>query len=224
MQPTGSGPGAQTKDGCSVELYRRMPAMAEPEIIAAAVPAGSTILELGSGAGRLTHALIALGYRVTAVDNSAEMLSHVRGAQTVLSDIETLDLRATFDAVLMASCLINLPTADTRKALLSACWRHIGAAGAVLIERRDPTTFGTMKVGLHGEIGDVRCFVESVHYDGRLAHGTLRYEASDDVWTHSFVHELMEDRQIESELRQAGLRLVRWLNSQKTWILAKRAT
>ncbi len=51
----GTGPGAITPDGCAVELYARLPVGDEPDIIAAAVPAGAHILELGSGVGRVTH-------------------------------------------------------------------------------------------------------------------------------------------------------------------------
>ncbi|HEY9348562.1 MAG TPA: class I SAM-dependent methyltransferase, partial [Inquilinus sp.] len=103
---TGTGPGVHTRDGCAVELYRRLPHDGEAEIVAAVVPAGGSILELGSGPGRVTHALVARGYAVTAVDNAAEMLAHVRGAETVLADIEDLDLGRTFAAVLLASTLI----------------------------------------------------------------------------------------------------------------------
>ena len=40
----GTGPGAITPDGCAVELYARLPAGAEPDIVAAAVPEGARIL------------------------------------------------------------------------------------------------------------------------------------------------------------------------------------
>lgn len=83
-------------DGSPVELYARMPTFGEPELIHAAIPAGAEILELGSGAGRMTHRLLELGHPVTAVDSSAEMLAHVRGAQTVRSQIEGLDLGRRF--------------------------------------------------------------------------------------------------------------------------------
>ena len=126
---SGTGPGIHTQDGCAVELYRRLPADGEAEIVAAVVPTGGTILELGSGPGRVTHALVALGHLVTAVDNSAEMLAHVRGAETVLADIETLDLGRGFDAVLLASTLINFPEARTRAALLATCRRHVRPGG-----------------------------------------------------------------------------------------------
>ena len=38
-----------------VKLYARMPTFGEPELIHEAIPAGAEILELGSGAGRMTH-------------------------------------------------------------------------------------------------------------------------------------------------------------------------
>ena len=79
-------------DGSPVLLYARLPALGEAELIHAAVPEGSRILELGAGAGRITHELIALGHEVVAVDNSSAMLAFIRGAETVLADMETLDL------------------------------------------------------------------------------------------------------------------------------------
>jgi hypothetical protein len=41
----GTGPGAFTPDGCAVDLYLRVPAGPEPDVVEAAVPAGATILE-----------------------------------------------------------------------------------------------------------------------------------------------------------------------------------
>ena len=64
-----------------MELYSLLPPMGEPEIVHAAIPAGAGILELGAGAGRVTHRLLELGHPVVAVDESAEMLARVRGAE-----------------------------------------------------------------------------------------------------------------------------------------------
>ncbi|MEQ0559408.1 class I SAM-dependent methyltransferase [Amycolatopsis sp. NEAU-NG30] len=66
------------------------------EIVHAAIPRGASILELGSGAGRVTHPLLALGHEVVAVDDSPSMLAHVR-AETVCARIGDLDLGWTFD-------------------------------------------------------------------------------------------------------------------------------
>jgi hypothetical protein len=43
----------------------------------------------------MTHPLIERGFAVTAVDESAEMLERVRGARTICSPIEELDLGET---------------------------------------------------------------------------------------------------------------------------------
>ena len=96
-------------NGSPVDVYRALPGADEAELIASALPAGASILELGCGTGRVTHELVARGFRVTAVDESAEMLEHVRGAETVLSRIEELELARTFDAVLLASHFVNAP-------------------------------------------------------------------------------------------------------------------
>src|SRR3954469_14128384 len=100
---SGTGPGAIAPDGCAVDLYRRLPVRNEPAIIASAVPPPARLLELGCGAGRGTTALVAMGYEVTAVDESAAMLANVTGATTVQSPIEALELPGSFDVVLLSS-------------------------------------------------------------------------------------------------------------------------
>ncbi|WP_410587592.1 hypothetical protein [Amycolatopsis sp. lyj-23] len=47
-----------TADGSPVDVYRLLPPDGEAEIVYAAVPPGASILELGSGAGRVTHPLL----------------------------------------------------------------------------------------------------------------------------------------------------------------------
>ena len=88
-------------DGSPVGLYLALAPLGEPELIHAAVPPASEILELGCGTGRITRPLVALGHAVTAVDNSPEMLAYVRGAETVLADIESLELGRRFPVVLL---------------------------------------------------------------------------------------------------------------------------
>src|SRR6266498_5836608 len=139
----GDGPGVITPDGCSVEFYAALTPASEPPIIHAAIPEGASILELGAGAGRVTHALLALGHQVVAVDESPEMLERVRDAETVLARIEDLDLGRRFDAVLMASYLVNVPDQEWRRSLLAACRRHVSDNGCVLIQRHEPEWFDT---------------------------------------------------------------------------------
>jgi 2-polyprenyl-3-methyl-5-hydroxy-6-metoxy-1,4-benzoquinol methylase len=149
------------------------------------------------------------------------MLAHVRGAETVQADIEDLDLGRSFDAVLLASTLINFPEPRTRTALLASCRRHVRPGGAVLIERRNPATFATLQPGPAGEEAGIRHIVESVRHEGRLAHIVLRSKAADAAWTQSFTCELIDDAQMAEALAAAGLRLVRWLDSSRRWALAE---
>ena len=69
-------------------------------------------------ASRMT--LIALGHEVVAVDNSSAMLAFVRGAETVLADMETLDLERRFPVVVLASNSIDDPDPEIRRGCLSA--------------------------------------------------------------------------------------------------------
>ena len=67
--------GHMAPDGSPVELFARLPAGSVPQLIHDAIPPGASILELGAGAGRITHPLIGLGHEVVAVDESPEMLA-----------------------------------------------------------------------------------------------------------------------------------------------------
>ncbi|NEE21653.1 class I SAM-dependent methyltransferase [Streptomyces sp. SID7499] len=216
----GTGPGAITPDGCAVELYSRLPVGDEPEVIAAAVPDGARILELGSGVGRMTHALLERGFTVTAVDESAPMLERVRGARTICSPIEDLDLGETFDVVLLASFLVHAGDVEVRRGLLRTCARQVAEGGCVLIqregedyhdnvprERKDPTGF-TLRIASAEPLGDG---VNSVRAE---------YEFPDAVWTHTFRARPLTKEQFEEALAEAGLRVDRYLTQDRIWVRA----
>ncbi|MCQ4200985.1 class I SAM-dependent methyltransferase [Streptomyces coelicoflavus] len=214
----GTGPGAITPDGCAVELYSRLPAGAEPDIIAAAVPEGARILELGSGVGRMTHPLLERGFTVTAVDESAEMLERVRGARTVCSPIEDLDLGERFDVVMLASFLVHAGDVEVRRGLLRTCARHVTDDGCVLIQREgadyhsnlprervDPSGF-TVRILSADPVGDG---VNSVRAE---------YEFPDAVWTQTFRARPLTREQFEEALGEAGLAVDRYLTDDGTWV------
>lgn len=216
----GTGPGAITPDGCAVELYSRLPAGAEPDIVAAAVPEGARILELGSGVGRMTHPLLERGFTVTAVDESAEMLEHVRGARTIRSPIEDLDLGERFDAVMLASFLVHAGDVEVRRGLLRTCARHVEDDGCVLIQREgadyhtnlprervDPSGF-TVRILSAEPVGDG---VNSVRAE---------YEFPDAVWTQTFRARPLTTEQFEEALGEAGLAVDRYLTEDGTWVRA----
>jgi SAM-dependent methyltransferase len=125
-------------DGSPLAMYLALPAGDDPLIIHRASPPGASILELGSGPGRLTRVLVALGHEVVAVDDSTEMLAHVTGAATVCADLFDVDVGRTFDIVLVASHLINDPDLARRHALLCVCRRHLVTGGSILVQRYQP--------------------------------------------------------------------------------------
>jgi SAM-dependent methyltransferase len=130
---------AVAPDGSPVILYRTIPGEAEAALIHDAIPAGSSILELGCGAGRVTRHLVALGHRVTGVDNSADMLAHIEGiddVEGVLADITTLDLSPRhWPVVLAASHLVN---DELGPSFLAAGARHLEPRGCLLVQRHEP--------------------------------------------------------------------------------------
>ncbi|MBC9711139.1 class I SAM-dependent methyltransferase [Streptomyces sp. TRM66268-LWL] len=219
----GTGPGAITPDGCAVELYARLAAGTEPDVVAAAVPAGAHILELGSGAGRVTHPLLERGFTVTAVDESQEMLDRIRGARTVCSPIEDLDLGETYDVVMLASFLVHAADMEVRRGLLRTCARHLAADGRVLIQREgedfhrnvprervDPAGY-TVRIVSAEPVGDG---VTSVHAE---------YEFPDATWTQTFRSRPLTKEQFEDALAEAGLEVEDYLTEDRIWVRARRA-
>ena len=220
----GTGPGTITPDGCAVELYSRLSIGQEPDIIAAAVPAGARILELGSGVGRMTHPLLERGFTVTAVDESAEMLERVQGARTICSPIEQLDLGETFDVVMLASFLVHAGDVEVRRGLLRTCVRHVAPGGCVLIQREgedyhtnlpreriDPSGF-TVRMVSAEPVGDG---VDSVRAE---------YVFPDAVWTQTFLSRPLTKDQFEEALAEAGLRVDSYLTPDRIWVRAVVAT
>ncbi|MFQ6146834.1 class I SAM-dependent methyltransferase [Streptomyces seoulensis] len=216
----GTGPGPITPDGCAVELYSRMPVRDEPDIIAAAVPAGAHILELGCGVGRVTHPLLERGFTVTAVDESPEMLERVRGARTICGPIEHLDLGETFDVVMLASFLVHAGDIEVRRGLLRACARHVAEGGCVLIQREgqdyhtnlprervDPAGF-TVRMLSAEPVGDG---VNSVRAE---------YEFPDATWTQTFLSRPLSPGQFEEALAEAALRVDSSLTEDGIWVRA----
>ncbi|MEU3026400.1 class I SAM-dependent methyltransferase [Streptomyces incarnatus] len=220
-----TGTGAITPDGCAVEVCTRLPIGPEPDIIAAAVPIGAHILELGSGAGRMARPLLERGFTVTAVDESADMLARIQGARTIRAPIEELDLGGEkFDVVLLASFLVHAGDEEVCRGLLRTCARHVADGGCVLIqregadchtevprERDDPAGF-TVRVASVTPVGDG---VDSVH---------VEYEFPDGTWTQTFRARPLTKEQSEAALAEVGLEADKYLTPDGTWVRAVRTT
>lgn len=220
---TGSGPGPQTADGCSVELYRRLPYRGELEPLRSHLATGATVLELGCGSGRLTRVLLDWGCRVTAVDDSADMLRHMPApARTVLSSVQALALAERFDAVLLASCLINHVDAAVRQALVACAARHLPGGGQLLMERHDPQRLATVMPGPLGPGHGVTMTVEAAQHAGVASDISLRYEAGGQVWRHRFTAAHLDQAAIERLLADAGFGRIAWVGDRARWLIAER--
>ena len=186
-------------DGSPVDVYLRLPERGEGDLVAAALAPPASLLELGCGVGRVTRQLVRLGYEVVAVDESPEMLEHVRDAETVRARIEELDLGRRFDAVLLLS---NLLTAEDeqRRRFLDACARH---SELLVVE--------TLPLGWEPPPS-----VRVDRVENGVVHGEVFYEGGG---AHAFSMRVFAD---ERELAAAlfGWRLDRWLDRRRGWFTA----
>lgn len=202
-----------------MELYRQLPYHGELEPIRASFGPGAEVLELGCGTGRCTRQMLEWGAVVTAVDNSAEMLTAVPSeAIKVLGNIESLELGQQFSLVVLASCLINHPAATVRRTFLRVARRHLAVGGKVLVERQDPEWLAKAQVGKQGVVGDVSLFVESAERENELVRITLRYEIGNQSWRQSFEAMILQEPEIEAMLAEAGFAGHTWLGSKRRWV------
>ncbi|WP_406150007.1 class I SAM-dependent methyltransferase [Streptomyces sp. NBC_01012] len=220
---TGTGPGAITPDGCAVELYGRLSVGSEPEVIASVLRPGASVLELGCGAGRVTHPLVGLGFEVTAVDESAQMLERVSGARTVRSPIEALDLgEERFDAVVLASFLVHTSDRRVREGLLATCRRHVKDDGVVLIQREGADYHSNLP--REREDTAAGCVIRILSADpvgDGVDEVRAEYVFDDARWTQTFRSRQLSVERFEEYLGEAGLAVDRYLTPDGIWALAR---
>ncbi|OZV76999.1 hypothetical protein CA850_24820 [Micromonospora echinospora] len=217
---SGNGPGAIAPDGSSVDLYARLPTWGEPELVHRALPPAASILELGCGAGRMTGPLVRLGHPVTAVDESPEMLARIPYTVTVRSTIEELRLPGRFDAVLLASHLINDPDRRLRVRWLTTGRRHLADGGSLLLQRLDPSWFDTPRPAYVYQDGLEIVLVEVRRPTSRQVAATIRYRLEGLVWYHRFTVERVDDADLDELLALAGLRRTEFVSADRTWVRA----
>jgi SAM-dependent methyltransferase len=194
--------------------------MGEPAVVHAAVPAGARILELGAGAGRVTHRLLELGHPVVAVDESAEMLARVRGAETVRASIQQLHLGRRFEVVLLASFLVNTPDRELRGRFLTACREHVGDDGCVLLQRHEPRWFDEAAEGERTSDGITFRLRDLARPGPGLLSATAEYQVGERVWTQWFTAERLDDDQLAAALGEAGLAVDAYLTGDGSWVRA----
>ena len=76
------------------------------------IPKGGKILDAGCGSGRDTKYFLSLGYDVTAIDASEEMVklsTQFTGQETFLLNFYDLDFQNVFDGVWSIASLLHIP-------------------------------------------------------------------------------------------------------------------
>jgi len=207
-------PDAVSPDGSPVAVYLSLPPGDVPDLVHGAVRDGGSILDLGSGPGRMTRALAALGHPMVAVDDSQDMLDHVGDAEPVLADAYSLRLDRRFDGVLAASHLINDPAPERRAALLDVCRAHVADDGVVLVQRLEQAPDSGV-----GHVGPVEIEVEVHRRDGPDFDATVTYRLDGREWPQPFVARAVDDGLLTAEAAAAGLRFERCLDDLRAWCL-----
>lgn len=109
--------------------------------LAEAVPENATVLEVGCGTGAVTARLLERGARITALDQSPEMLEQaqrrlgdaagrIEWIERTASEIDALPA-AGFDAVVLSLCLSEM-SRDERRFVLRAAHERVRPTGWVL--------------------------------------------------------------------------------------------
>lgn len=207
-----------------MEIYAALPPHGEADIIHDAVPAGAAVLELGCGTGRIADPLAALGHRVVGVDDSRDMLAHLRAAEPVHSSIEDLRLGERFDGVILASTMVNTFDPAQRARFLRTAAHHLTPGGILVLQRHAPgwaeaaapTTWHDGPVEL--ELRDV------VRHGGGLVSATLVHTLAGMVEEQDFTGQVLDDEELTSVLRDAGLVFDRVLTPDRRWVTARLAT
>lgn len=190
-----------------------------PELISAELPDRSRVVELGAGTGRIIDGLAGLGHDTTAVDHSADMLALVKNSETVLADIRGLNLGRTFDAVVLATFLINVPDVDMSRDFLAACHRHVAPGGQVFIQRQVPDRFGRVQPGIDDWYDGGQRETVRAELRGDLLTVSEVFRINGQQWQHTFTVRRITDEELTRTLGEIGLRLDRWLSNQ--WFVAR---
>lgn len=216
--------GAVAADGTAVEIYRRLPSLGEIEYIQSQLAPHSSVLDLGAGTGRIADPLAELGHRVTAVDDSPDMLAHIRHARTKQARIEDLRLDEQFDVVLVIGNMVNYPGTQQRRSVLATVARHLKADGQAIIQWAPASLLGARPAGWSKSLTlDGVTTTLTIHSNsGGISAGEFTLAADGRVWRQSLTAEEISAAAIRTELDRAGLELTTADPDDTRWLHAKR--
>ena len=151
-------------------------------------------------------------------DNSPQMLELIRGAETVLGDIESLDLGRRFPVVVLASNFVNQPVPQgAQRVSRVVCQARRVPDGQVLLQAFPrgwtPRTDWT-------EHGEVRLRLRRFTLVDGIVSGEMEYVVGGRRRLHEFESKLLSPDELDEDLRAVGLRRERELDDAGSWIEA----
>jgi SAM-dependent methyltransferase len=195
------------------EFYRRTAARL--------LPPGGTVLELGAGTGRVTEELLRDGYRVVAVEASAEMLARARrklgdvaGFEPVHAAMQHLRLDRRFQlAVAPYAVVAHLLTDEDRLAAYRSTCEHLEPGGTFVFDDlpswlsgpSDGTRLEPHRAGVDPTSGlSVRLLANAFDVAGQPF--TVRYEfvdwlSGDEVVKRVVIRAVFRNVSLDEELR-----------------------
>jgi SAM-dependent methyltransferase len=206
-------------DGSPLAFYARLPASGEPELVHALIPPGASVLDLGCGPGRIAGPLAALGHPIVGIDDGPVMIAALpAGVDGVVADARTVRLGRRFDAVLLASHLIDAPRDGA--AFVATAAAHVAPDGVVIGETYPPGWDPVAAIGREIRLGDARVTLTRAVVVGDLIEAAVRYGVDDLVWTQEFTARLLGEADVRALLAANGLAFDRWLD-RPGWLLAR---
>ena len=206
-------------DGSPVAVYRALPAEPALGYVRSLLGGPASILDLGCGPGRLANPLAADGHQVVAVDDSAAMLAHVTGAETVLADVWGLELGRRFDLILALSHLVNESERSRRVGLLRVCRAHVRARGAVLVQRYPP---GWNPGEGTSDVGDVRAHLHDVaHHDDGSFSAVVTYRLGEQEWDQPFTARVVDDVELAGLAASTGFVVGETIDADGAWVVLR---
>jgi SAM-dependent methyltransferase len=170
----------------------------------------------------VTRPLIALGHRVTAVDESPAMLAELRGTdgvEVIEARIEALDLDRTWPVVVLGSHFVNAGR-DVLDPILRAVRRHLSEDGILLAEAYPPELDWAAAVRRRSHLGPVAVTITQASVvDGQLS-AVVRYEIDGQVFDQGFIAVLRDETALAAELARNFFRFDGWLDRDRGWFRA----
>lgn len=187
------------------------------EILPDQALAGSRVLELACGSGRVTVPMATAGHRVLATDISIDMLSllakRLAEPQIIQSgiadrvemqqaDMVSFDIRESFKAVCLPMASITLLNPEQRRTTIRRVTSHMAIGGALIvsIDRVLPTAAETITIQIRPDA----YLTEEIDHSGRRRRTILRCRDKEYVSERY----LVTPEDLVNDLKEASLFLV----------------